>query len=182
EESVMTDTTDTISENIDARSAAEVLAAVTDLTTLIRGHAEENDREGRIAEPVVDALFGAGAIGTVTPRELGGSEATPREALDIYRTIAHADPSTGWVTMAIAMATGLAGAFFDKDAAQELFDTPRLGIAGQGTRPGKAVPVDGGYLVSGQWQFASGIKHSTHLHTAAADTATGETRFFIVPV
>jgi len=31
----MTDTTDTISENIDARSAAEVLAAVTDLTTLI---------------------------------------------------------------------------------------------------------------------------------------------------
>lgn len=178
----MTETTDTISEATGARSATDVLASVTELTSLIREHGEENDREGRIAEPVIDALFRAGAMGTVTPRALGGSEATPREAMDIYRTIAHADPSTGWVTMAVAMATGLAGAFFDRDSAEALFSTPRLGIAGQGTRPGKAVPVDGGYLVSGEWQFASGIKHSTHLHTAAADTATGQTRFFIVPV
>lgn len=44
------------------------------------------------------------------------------------------------------------------------------------------MPVDGGYLVSGSWSFASGIKHATHLHTAAADTETGPPRFFILPV
>lgn len=163
-------------------SPADVLSAVQGLTELIDEHGAQGDTDGRLAEPVVDALFRSGAFGTVTPRELGGSEATPREAMDIYRTIAYADPSAGWVTMAVAMATGLAGAFFTKDAAAELFATERLGIAGQGTRAGKAVPVDGGYLVTGQWQFASGIKHSTHLHTAAADTVTGETRFFIIPV
>jgi alkylation response protein AidB-like acyl-CoA dehydrogenase len=102
--------------------------------------------------------------------------------MDVYRMLAYADPSTGWVTMALAMSTGLAGAFFEPDAAAELFSTPRLGIAGQGTRAGRAEPVDGGYLVSGRWSFASGIKHATHLHTAAADTVTGETRFFIIPV
>ncbi|GAA5148424.1 acyl-CoA dehydrogenase family protein [Microbacterium pseudoresistens] len=182
----MSEMTDTISSPSTARSAAQaaaqVLEAVEGLHDLVDEHGAQNDRDGRIAEPVVEALFQAGAMGTVTPRELGGAEATPREAMDIYRTLAYADPSTGWVTMAIAMATGLAGAFFEKDAAAELFATPRLGIAGQGTRPGKAAPVEGGYRVSGEWQFASGIKHSTHLHTAAVDTETGQPRFFIVPV
>lgn len=160
----------------------DVRAAVADLHDLVATHGAENDRAGRIAEPVVEQLYASGAVYVLTPKALGGSELRPRELMDVYRTLAYADPSTGWVTMALALSTGLAGAFFPAEAAAELFTTPRLGIAGQGTRAGKAEPVDGGYLVSGQWAFASGIKHATHLHTAAADTRTGEVRFFIVPV
>ena len=164
------------------RSPADVIEAAEGLHDLVDSYGEENDREGRIAEQVVSALYESGAMSVFSPRALGGAEMTPREAMDLFRILSYSDPSTGWVTMAIGMATGLAGAFFDRDTAEELFSTPRLGIAGQGTRPGKAVPVDGGYLLSGAWAFASGIKHSTHLHTAAQDTATGEPRFFIVPV
>ena len=162
--------------------ADEVLRRVRDLHDLVDRHGEENDRAGRIAEPVVEAIYASGAVYALTPRELGGSEMTPRQAMEAYRALSYADPSTGWVTMALALATGLAGAFFDRDTAVELFSTPRLGIAGQGTRAGTAVPVPGGHLVSGAWSFASGIKHATHLHTAAQDTETGEPRFFIVPV
>jgi indole-3-acetate monooxygenase len=163
-------------------AAGEVLRRVRGLHDLVDRHGEENDRTGRIAEPVVDAVYASGAVYVLTPRELGGSEMTPRQAMEAYRALSYADPSTGWVTMALALATGLAGAFFDRDTAAELFATPRLGIAGQGTRAGTAVPVPGGHLVSGAWSFASGIKHATHLHTAAQDTETGEPRFFIVPV
>jgi alkylation response protein AidB-like acyl-CoA dehydrogenase len=165
-----------------APDPADVLSAAEGLYDLVDSHGADNDRTGRISEPVVEALYASGAIGAFSPRELGGAEMTPRQAMDLYRTLAYADPSTGWVTMALAMAGGLAGAFFDRDTAEELFSTPRLGIAGQGTRPGTAVPVEGGHLVSGSWSFASGIKHATHLHTAAQDTVTGEPRFFIVPV
>ncbi|MBM9468135.1 acyl-CoA dehydrogenase family protein [Nakamurella leprariae] len=163
-------------------TADELLATLSGLTDLVSSHGAQNDLEGRIAEPVMDALFAAGAIGVLAPRALGGSELRPRQLMDVYRTLSEADPSTGWVTMALNLSTGLAGAFFERDAAEELFATPRLGIAGQGTRAGRAEPVDGGYLVSGEWSFASGIKHATHLHTAAVDTATGITRFFIIPV
>jgi alkylation response protein AidB-like acyl-CoA dehydrogenase len=162
--------------------ADDVIRQAERLHGLVDGYGETNDREGTIAEPVVEALYAGGAMSLFTPRELGGAEMTPRQAMDLIRIVSHADPSTGWVTMAIGMATGLAGAFFDQDTARELFGTPRLGIAGQGTRPGRAVPAPGGHLVSGTWSFASGIKHCTHLHTAAQDTETGETRFFIVPV
>jgi indole-3-acetate monooxygenase len=164
------------------RAPAEVLRGAEGLYGLIDAHGEENDRTGRIAEPVVEALYDIGAIGVFTPRDLGGAEMTPRQAMDLFRTLSYADPSTGWVTMAMGLATGLAGAFFQPDAARELFATPRLGIAGQGTKPGRAVPVPGGHRISGDWSFASGIKHCTHLHTAALDTETGQTRFFIVPV
>jgi alkylation response protein AidB-like acyl-CoA dehydrogenase len=162
--------------------AAEVLRRVEQLHGLVDAHGEEGDREGRLAEPVVEALFDSGAVSVFTPRALGGAEMTPRQAMDLFRVLSHADPSAGWVTMALGLATGLAGAFFDADTARELFRTPRLGIAGQGTRPGRAVPVPGGHRISGEWAFASGIKHATHLHTAATDTGTGENRFFIVPV
>lgn len=164
------------------RDPGEVIRAAEGLHELVDSFGEVNDREGRIAEPVVDQLYATGAVYVFTPRALGGAEMTPREGMDLFRMLSYADPSTGWNTMALGLATGLAGAFFDADTARELFSTPRVGIAGQGTKPGKAVPVDGGYLLSGAWNFASGIKHATHLHTAAVDTATGQPRFFIVPV
>ena len=164
------------------RNPADVLSAARDLHDLIDSRGEWNDREGRIAEPVVDALYESGAISVFLPRALGGAEMSPRQAMDLFATLSYADPSTGWVTMALGLPTGLAGAFLDAATARDLFSAPRVGIAGQGTRAGKAVPVDGGYLLSGSWSFASGIKHGTHLHTAAADTVTGQTRFFILPV
>src|SRR3712207_5876215 len=100
-----------------APSPVEVIRAAEGLHELVDAHGAENDRTGRIAEPVVEALYAAGAIGGFTPRELGGSEMTPRQLMDLYRALSHADPSAGWVTMALSMVTGLAGAFFDEDTA-----------------------------------------------------------------
>ena len=55
-------------------------------------------------------------------------------------------------------------------------------IAGQGTRPGTAVPQDGGFSLTGAWSFASGIKHATHIHTLGLIQGTGEPRIFVLPV
>lgn len=165
-----------------APGATEMLWAAHSLHDLIDGHAEDNDRRSRIAEPVVDRLHEIGAIGALTPRALGGGELTPRQAMDLFRILSYADPATGWTTFALSSATGIAGAFLDRDTAEELFTTPRLGVAGQGTRPGQAVPVTGGYLLSGKWSLASGIKHATHAVAAAIVADTGQHRCFILPV
>jgi alkylation response protein AidB-like acyl-CoA dehydrogenase len=55
-------------------------------------------------------------------------------------------------------------------------------IAGQGTRPGNAVPTSGGYKLTGSWSFASGIKHGTHIHTLGVIEGTNEARIFVLPV
>jgi alkylation response protein AidB-like acyl-CoA dehydrogenase len=69
------------------------------------------------------------------------------------------------------------------EAVKELFSGPRLPvIAGQGTRPGKAIPTKGGFKLSGSWSFASGIKHGTHIHTLGLIDGTNEARIFVLPV
>jgi hypothetical protein len=85
--------------------------------------------------------------------------------------------------MAAALAIGTGAAYLEDAAVEELFGGDRLPvIAGQGTRPGTAVPDGNGFRLSGSWSFASGIKHSTHIHTLAIIETTGEPRIFVVPV
>ena len=128
----------------DPKAWHEILRSLEELHDLIDGHGEENDREGQLAGPVIEALHTTGVIGILSPRELGGAELSPRQAMDVVRTLAYADPATGWVAFALAFATGLAGAFLSRATAEELFADPRMGVAGQGTRPGTASAVDGG--------------------------------------
>jgi len=85
--------------------------------------------------------------------------------------------------MAASLAIGTGGAYLKDEAVKELFSGTRLPvIAGQGTRPGTAVPTRGGFKLSGSWSFASGIKHGTHIHTLGLIDGTHEARIFVLPV
>jgi alkylation response protein AidB-like acyl-CoA dehydrogenase len=142
-----------------------------------------HDRDGRLAPEVVDALHEHGMFGLWVPTELGGRELDPVTSLQVIADLAYADPSTAWVVMAGCLATGAAGAYLADSAVATLFGGPRMPvIAGQGTRPGHAAPVDGGYLLTGSWSFGSGLLHADHVHTLGAVEGTGENRIFIVPV
>jgi alkylation response protein AidB-like acyl-CoA dehydrogenase len=146
-------------------------------------HADWGDQHGQLAEPVVEALHKEGLYGMWVPRSLGGAELDPVSSLQVIENLAYGDPSTGWVLMAAALAIGTGAAYLGDDAVKELFKGPRMPvIAGQGTRPGNAVPHDGGFLLSGSWSFASGIKHGTHIHTLGIIEGTGEPRIFVLPV
>ncbi|MCI2416372.1 acyl-CoA dehydrogenase [Saccharopolyspora sp. K220] len=161
----------------------EIVRTAESLYGLLDKYAASSDEQGVLHDAVVSALHDVGAVKMFLPRELGGLELRPTDAMRLIRALSYADPSAGWAGMALATATGLAGAFFPADTARELFaEGSRTAIAGQGTKPGRAVPVDGGHLVSGEWSFASGIKHATHVHTAAIDAVTGQSRFFVLPI
>jgi alkylation response protein AidB-like acyl-CoA dehydrogenase len=146
-------------------------------------YALEADENGQLSEPVVEALHEEGLYGMWVPRSLGGAELDPVSSLQVIENVAYGDPSAGWVMMASALAIGTGGAYLGKEAVDELFGGDRMPvIAGQGTRPGKAVTKNGGYVLSGSWSFASGIKHGTHIHTLGIIEETGEPRIFVLPV
>jgi alkylation response protein AidB-like acyl-CoA dehydrogenase len=113
----------------------------------------------------------------------GGAELDPVASLETLANVSYGDPSAGWVLMAAALAVGTGAAYLEDDAVEELFGGERMPvIAGQGTRPGKAVRHKDGFLLSGSWSFASGIKHGTHIHTLGLIEETGEPRIFVLPV
>ena len=150
---------------------------------LANQHAEWGDQHGRLAEPVVEALHREGLFGMWVPQSLRRRRARPPPIAAGHRERAYGDPSAGWVLMAAALAIGTGAAYLDDAAVEELFSGERLPvIAGQGTRPGNAVPEKGGFRLSGSWSFASGIKHGTHIHTLGIINGTGEARIFVLPV
>lgn len=147
-------------------------------------YADEGDKRGQLSQPVVDALHREGLFGMWVPRSVpGGVELDVVSSLQVIENLAYGDPSTGWVLMAAALAVGTGAAYLEQSAVDELFGGQRLPvIAGQGTRPGTAVPQAGGFRLSGSWSFASGIKHATHIHTLGIIEGTGEPRIFVLPV
>lgn len=156
---------------------AKAVAAVADQ------HADAGDREGRLAAPVVEALKKEGLFGMWVPKAVrGGAELNPVASLEVIEHLAYGDPSVGWVLMAAALANGTGAAYLGDEAVRELFGTTMPVIAGQGTRPGTAVPQGGGYSLTGSWSFASGIRHATHIHTLGIIEGTGEPRIFVLPV
>jgi alkylation response protein AidB-like acyl-CoA dehydrogenase len=157
--------------------------AAAEMRPLLERHALENESNQRITQEVIDALDEAGILRFWVPSELGGFELPPVEALKMLSNLSYADPGVGWVVMATGMITGTTAAYIGESAAQTIFSGDDLAlIAGQGTRTGSATAVDGGFLLSGDWQFASGIKHARYIHTSAVITETGEPRIFTLPV
>jgi alkylation response protein AidB-like acyl-CoA dehydrogenase len=154
------------------------------VAVLASEHAAYGDEQGLLAEPVVDALHREGLFGMWVPRSIrGGAELDVVSSLQVIENLAYGDPSAGWVLMAAALAIGTGAAYLGDEAIEELFGGSRLPvIAGQGTRPGKAVPKNGGFELSGSWSFASGIKHGTHIHTLGVIEGSGEPRIFVLPV
>jgi len=174
----MTDTVADVTMTVDLPARAAGVAHVADAC------ADEGDKRGELSAPLVDALHVHGLLGMWVPRSIrGGFELDPVSSLQVIENVSYGDPSAGWVLMASALAIGTGAAYLGDPAIDELFSGERLPvIAGQGTRPGTAIPQDGGFLLSGSWSFASGIKHSTHIHTLGVIQGTGEPRIFVVPV
>lgn len=164
-------------------AAADLPERAKAVAKLADQYADEGDRQGRLSQPVVDALHREQLLAMWVPQSLGGSELDPVSSLRVLEQLSYGDPSTGWVTMAASLAIGTGAAYLKDEAVDELFGGGRFPvIAGQGTRPGNAVPAPGGFRLSGSWSFASGIHHSTHIHTLGIIESTGEPRIFVLPV
>ncbi len=95
------------------------------------------------------------------PRELGGLGSSLPVALKIEEELAYADGSLGWTVTLCAGAGWFAG-FIEKDLRQEVFQDPKVCLAGSGFVGGKADLQGEEYLVSGNWSYASGALHATH--------------------
>ena len=175
----MTDATATISG-----ADADLVAAAKDLVPLVDARAAAAEELGALTDDVVEALHETGLWAMWVPRELGGGELEPVASLEVLETLSYGDASVGWVLMAGGLATGMDAAFIGDEAAAALFPPgERLLVhEGQGTRAGRGVRTDGGYRLSGEWAFASGLKHAQIIHTGMLVEETGEVRIAVFPI
>ena len=151
-----------------------LLDAVEETREAVAASADESERIGTLAPAAVAAIRDAGLFALKLPQTLGGAEADPVTQIEVIEALAYIDASAGWCLMIGATAIGQPGAFAGDDAVAEIFRNGRIPTAATSTAlRGKAVPVEGGYLLSGRWPFASGVRHAEWM-TAGATVQTRE--------
>ncbi|MBA4865171.1 acyl-CoA dehydrogenase family protein [Streptomyces sp. PSKA54] len=135
---------------------AELVGRVTALVPLIREYAAQGSEARRVAPEVMKALEDADVFRLLVPKRYGGHEATLRTAVEAVTEVARGDGSTGWIAALMTVATGFA-ATASEQAQEEVFGSnPKAKVCGVFSLGSKSERVDGGYLVSGRWPYASG--------------------------
>ena len=141
-------------------SMAGVGDRVRVLAPLIRDNADVAERQRHLPGEVAKAMAHAGLYRIAASRTIGGEELTPMSQIEVIESVSQVDGATGWNLMIGIEVMGLLGAALEPDVAQELYRDPGLIAAGALNPQGRAVRADGGYLVTGQWPFASGCHNA----------------------
>ena len=139
--------------------AAELFDAADRIAPAIElaRHAVERDR--RLPESLVRSLREAGLLSLWLARSLGGPELSLTEFVRVIERLARADGSVGWCVSVAAAFSRFSG-FLSEPVARRIFVEDNAVIAGALAPGGKAVPVEGGFRLTGHWAFGSGIMHS----------------------
>jgi indole-3-acetate monooxygenase len=145
--------------DVDAQPLVQAAAA---LQPVIRGHHDEIEREQRLPKALVEQLHAAGFYSMVMPRALGGLQVDPLTYVRVVERLAEAAGSVGW-NLANNGIGQLVTLGLPDEGVQEIYahgaDTVIAGTAVMGG--GRAVPVEGGYRVTGRWPFGTGCQESS---------------------
>jgi indole-3-acetate monooxygenase len=135
-----------------------VLHAAIELAEQIAAASDEIEQARRLPLHIAAAMKDAGVFGMAMPRAWGGPELDPLTQFRVIEALAMADGSVGWCAM-IGCDGGYVTAFLDQDVARSMYPDPLVATGFAATTTGQAVPVPGGYRVSGRFPFVSGCQH-----------------------
>ena len=155
-------------------ASADPLKLPSLLRPSIEAAIAESKIRGDIPATLHTALRDAGAFRLLTPREFGGSETPLTDVLRIYENFGRIDASVGLRVWNANF--GFMGALISESGAAQIWSEgaePTLANSGM---PGAAVPVDGGYRLSGHWKIVSGIHAADWLIAVGVVSENGQPR------
>jgi indole-3-acetate monooxygenase len=140
-------------------SASDIYANARALAGYLAEKSAEIDEARRLPSEVVARLREAGMFRLMMPKIWGGPELSTIEQIEVVEELSKANASAGWCVM-IGCDSGFFSGFLDDAVARTLYPRLDMATAGMIFPGGRADRADGGYLVSGQWTFGSGITHA----------------------
>lgn len=140
----------------------ELVARARALAPELRERTLKTEELRRVPEETFRAFKDAGLLRALVPACYGGYALELATVIETTREIAEACGSSGWC-LAICSLHNWMVAGFPEAAQDEVFGPGADAVVcGVFMPSGKAVPVDGGHRLSGQWDFASGCDHAGH--------------------
>lgn len=155
---------------------AQLLAQIDSIAPILDGQAAESEALGHLTPDTFEALRPLRMSHIFVPATLGGAQMAPRHGIELLERISYWSGGAGWVSMVHASVGAMSAGYLPDSAVEELF-APGVEsrFSGQGAPTGMLKPVEGGYLLTGKWSYASGFEYATHTHSAAfVDDGTGK--------
>ena len=128
-------------------------------TSELRERAQEFEEARRLPRDLSDRFAASGFYPMCVPSVYGGLELAPAKTMETIEILARADGASAWCVF-IGATSGSVLAMISEASAREVFATPNTLLSGVFAPRGKAVAVDGGFRVDGQWQWGSGTQNA----------------------
>jgi 3-hydroxy-9,10-secoandrosta-1,3,5(10)-triene-9,17-dione monooxygenase len=150
-----------------------------ELAPVVRERALETEELRRLPDATVADFRQAGLLRAFVPEAFGGYGLELGTVIETAREVAAGCGSAGWC-LAICTLHNRMVASLPLAAQEEVFGaTPDAVVCGVFMPGGTALPVEGGYRLSGHWDFASASDHASHailsalVRSAPEDPPTG---------
>lgn len=131
------------------------------IADVLAAHSIESDYIRQVPNEIIQILADKGYFRMKLPRDVGGLDVDVLTYMNVIEELSRIDSSVGWNTMIGNSSIGWPGSLLDKEAIKIMFKDGKVPLASSVMMPsGQAIPTDTGFLLTGQWQFSSGIEHS----------------------
>ena len=163
----------------------ELVERIRELVPMVEAHAAQAERERKPVDAVMQAIEDTGAYKFFVPKRYGGFEFSLKSFMEIGMLLGEGCLSTGWVVTFCMEHNWLLG-LFNEQAQDEIFGRQPYIIAPGALAPkGTATPVDGGYRISGRWEWGTGVMHADWVMvgavTANGDSDSPELCMYLIP-
>lgn len=138
---------------------SELIDAAERLRRVCYEAADEIETQRRVPAEISAQIAAAGFYGMGIPASVGGLETAPAVSSKVIETLARGDASCAWVVF-IGVTSGTALAMVPGASARAIYTSPQVMLTGVFAPSGRADKVDGGFRVSGQWQWGSGSQNA----------------------
>ncbi|HEY3671297.1 MAG TPA: acyl-CoA dehydrogenase family protein [Acidimicrobiia bacterium] len=157
-------------------AGADGPAMVDAMADVVTAEADACEELRTTTQPVVDAMWATGLMSRFNPTEAGGAEPTFREMIRTWIDMARLDGSFGWIGIANLPSTAAVAAYLPDPGFAEVFtaNDNRVTMGGQFFPNGTGTTVEGGYQVTGAWNFGSGTGHSEYVAAGFMPMLDGE--------
>ena len=154
-------------------TAAELIARARELAPRFRQRAAAAEQERTLPDESVAEILEAGFARILVPQRFGGYGLGLETSFEVVRELGRGDVSHAWCTALIIEIAHYVACY--PQAAQEAVwgDGPDVALAGSIMPLCRVTAVAGGYRLSGQSPFASGVNHATWVFLGGMITGAG---------
>ena len=144
-----------------ARSIEQLVDEISTLHSQFDATAAESEELGDAPQALVDLMRQIRVPMIKAPLEVGGDRLLLADQCRYFTALSYSNPTAAWTGFNHAGAAAAAGSRLSDEGIDLLFGSdPSPFLAAVALPTGTFTRVDGGVLMNGTWNFASGVRHA----------------------